>query len=191
MNDGIVQFAGKRKRPEIDTKGRDTGGIGGRRLGRAVEGEIRQFQRAVDVDGDVIVDDLVGTILDLERRQNHTLCIGRAVGLGGEFPGARRHRIIELGPRHQFVDQIPVDGPLAAHAFRGGAEHVGAIVPHLALVHQAGQSAGPRQHREKRQFGQGHGRGAIIDQHDVIGRQRQLIPAAGRGAVDGADEFLA
>ena len=64
------------------------------------------------------------------------------------------------------------------------------VAAHLALVDHARQAAGARQHREQRHFRQRHGGGAVIGQHDVIGRQRQLIAAAGRGAVDDGDEAL-
>ncbi len=64
------------------------------------------------------------------------------------------------------------------------------IAAHLALVDHPRQPAGARQHRQQRHFRQRHGGGAVVGQHDVIGRQRQFIAAAGRGAVDDGDEAL-
>ncbi len=98
-----------------------------------------------------------------------------------------RDRLFELRARHDFVDQPPVDRALALDAFLGGAEHVGVVAPHLALVGDAGEPAGAGQHREQRQFGQRHRRRAVVDQHDVIGGERKLVAAARRGAVDHAD----
>ena len=115
-------------------------------------------------------------------------CAGAAAArLRGELPGARRDRLVELRARHHFVDQPPLDRALAFDAFLGGAEHVGMVAAHFALVGDAREPAGAGQHREQRQFRQRHRRRAVVDQHDVVGRERQLIAAAGRGAVDGAD----
>ena len=100
---------------------------------------------------------------------------------------ARGDRLFKFRARHHFVDQAPLDRALAFHAFFGGAEHVGVVAAHLALVGDARQAAGARQHREQRQFRQRHRRRAVIHQHDVVGGERQLIAAAGRGAVDRAD----
>ena len=82
-------------------------------------------------------------------------------------------------------------GALALDAFLDGAEEIGVVAAHLALVDDARQPAGARQHRQQRHFGQRHGGGAVVGEDDVIGRQRQLIAAAGRGAVDDGDEALA
>ena len=82
------------------------------------------------------------------------------------------------------------DGALALDAFLDGAEEIGVVAAHLALVDDARQPAGARQHREQRHFRQRHRGGAVVGQDDVIGRQRQLIAAAGRGAVDDGDVAL-
>ena len=62
-----------------------------------------------------------------------------------------RHRLLPGRRRHDLIDQPPVDARWAAHAFLGGAEHIGAVAPHLALVGQPRQPAGAGQHREQRQ----------------------------------------
>ncbi len=78
----------------------------------------------------------------------------RTIGGGGESEGAVADLVVPGRRRHDFVDEAPVDGALAAGAFLGGAEDVGAVAAHLALVGEAGEPAGAGQHREQRQFRQ-------------------------------------
>ena len=78
----------------------------------------------------------------------------------------------------------------AADALLDGAEHVGAVAPHLALVGDARETAGAGQHGEQRRLRQRHRRAAVVHQHDVVGGERQLIAAAGGIAVDGANVDL-
>ena len=59
----------------------------------------------------------------------------------------------------------------------------------MALVGQPGQSAGAGQHAEHRHFGQADCRGAVVDQDDLVARQRQFVAAAGASAVDRRQEF--
>ena len=133
----------------------------------------------------VVVDGAV------ERRQRNALAVAVALRGGGEFLGALGDLGFELAVRHDLVDQPPLHGALALDAFLDGAEEVGMVAAHLALVDHARQPAGARQHRQQRHFRQRHGGGAVVGQDDVIGRERQLIAAAGRGAVDHGDEALA
>ena len=97
----------------------------------------------------------------------------------------------QLAVRHDLVDQAPCDRALALDAFLDGAEEIGVVAAHLALVDHARQPAGARQHREQRHFRQRHRGRAVIGEDDVVGRERQFIAAAGRGAVDHGDETLA
>ena len=120
----------------------------------------------------------------------YALGVLRAVGFAGEFRRALGDDLLEARAGHQLVDQVPVDRPPAAHAFRGGAEEIGVVVADLPLVDQPGQPAGPGENREQRELGQRDRRGAVVDQHDVVAGQRQLIAAARRGAVDRADIAL-
>ena len=83
-----------------------------------------------------------------------------------------------------MVDQPPLLRPIGAHALGGGAEKIGEIAAHLALVHQARQAAGSRQHAEEGHFRQADGGGAVIDHQDLVAGERQLIAAARAGAVD-------
>ena len=109
----------------------------------------------------------------------------------GEFLRALLHHLVELGVRHHLVDQPPFHRALALDALLRRAEHVGVVAADLALVGDAGEPAGARQHREQRQFRQRHGRGAVVGQDDVVGGERQLVAAAGAGAGDDADHALA
>ncbi len=97
------------------------------------------------------------------------------------------YRGLEPRRRHHLVDEAPIDGAPALHAFLGGAEVIGTIATHFALVDDAGQPAGAGQNGEKRHFGQRHRRGAVVHQDDVVGRERELVAAAGGSAVDDAD----
>ena len=110
-----------------------------------------------------------------------------AARLRGKLLRARGDRLFELRAGGHFIDQPPLQSALSLHALFGGAEEIGVVAAHFALVGNAGETAGAGQHREQRQFRQRHRRRAVIHQHDVVGRQRQLIAAAGRRAVDGAD----
>ena len=109
----------------------------------------------------------------------------------GKFLGAIGDLAFQLAVRRDLVDQPPCDGALALDAFLDGAEEVGVVAAHLALVDDAGQPAGARQHREQRHFGERDRSRAVIGKDDVIGGERQFIAAAGRGAVDHGDETLA
>ena len=100
------------------------------------------------------------------------------------------HFGLELAVRHDLVDQPPLQRALALDAFLDGAEIVGVIAAYLALVDHAGQPASAGQHGKQRQFWQRHRRRTIVGEHDVIGRQRQLIAASGRGPVDHANKAL-
>src|SRR5262249_27354602 len=86
-------------------------------------------------------------------------------------------------PSRQSTARFPLTPPSVV-AFCRRAERVGEIAPHLAFVGHAGKPTGAGQHREQWQLGQRHRGGAVIDQHDVVGRKRKLIAATRRRAVD-------
>jgi hypothetical protein len=111
--------------------------------------------------------------------------------LGGQCAGALLHLGGKLRRLGDVVDQAPVLGLLAAHAFDAGAEDVGQVVAHMALVGHAGQAAGAGQHAQQRHFGQADGAGAVVHQDDLVAGQGQLVAAAGAGAVDGGQELQA
>ena len=114
-----------------------------------------------------------------------------ALRLARDLLGARGDDLREFRVRHHLVDQLPVGGALALHAFLGGAKHVGKVAADLALVGDAGEAACARQHGEQRHLGQGDVGGAVVGQDDVVAGQRQLVAAAGTGATHGADIMLA
>src|SRR5262249_6930347 len=77
-----------------------------------------------------------------------------------------------LGPRPPPSAGRPVRGALPLDPLPRGAEHVGAIAAHLALVGDGGEPAGAGEHGKQRQLGQRDRRGTVVDQHDVIGCER-------------------
>ena len=157
---------------------------------RPAHGDGREPAFAVDLDIDVRIRNLVLVDLARERRQRNALGAFRPVGLRGDLLRARRHDLFPFRVRHHFVDQPPLDRAGAADAFLDRAEDVGAVAPHLALVGDAGEPAGAGQHRQQRRLRQRHRRAAVVDQHDVVGGERELVAAARRIAVDGADVNL-
>jgi hypothetical protein len=119
------------------------------------------------------------------------LAIGRAVALRGEFGGALLHLLGEHLRLGEIVDQAPFLGTLGADAFGQGAEDVGVVAAHAALVGDAGEAAGAGQHAEQWNFGQADRRRAVIDEDDLVASQRQLVAATGGGAVTGGEELEA
>ena len=156
-----------------------------RALGGAAHRERRDAARAVDRDVDVRVA--------IARRRRSLRASGVSatprVRAGGR---SRRERAARAPARRRrncaglasVVDEPPVLGALAAHAFGRRAEHIGEVVAHVALVGEARQAAGARQHAEQRDLGQRHRRRAIVDQQDLVAGERELVAAAGAGAVD-------
>ncbi len=98
--------------------------------------------------------------------------------------------ISEVAPGGGRVDQAPFHRLSTLHAFGPGGEHVGQVSADVAFVDQPGQAARAREHAEQRHLGEGHGRGPVVDEDDLLARQRQLVAAAGGGAVDGAQPDL-
>ena len=127
----------------------------------------------------------------LDGGQGDALGVLRPARPGGDVFGDLLRLVGKLAGRDQLVDQPPFARPLAAHALGGGAEEVGVVAPHQALVDQARQAAGAGQHGEQRQLGQRHRARAVVGQQDLLAGQRQLVAAAGGDAVDRADVGLA
>ena len=113
--------------------------------------------------------------LDLAATSSAIFLVSSASLLGGISLSTSRHSLRAL----------------AAHALGGGAEEVGVVAPHHALVDQPRQPAGAGQHGEQRQLGQRHRARAVVGQQDLVAGQRQLVAAAGGDAVDRADVALA
>jgi hypothetical protein len=145
----------------------------------------------VDLHRDVLVGHPSASSVRATRGQRNAFAVGRAVALRRQLLGALAHHLLELLRLGDGIDQAPVHRALAAHAFGRGAEDVGQVMAHMALVGDAGQAAGARQHAQQRHLGQRDGGGAVVDQHDVVAGQGQLVAAAGAGAVDRRDELQA
>ena len=88
------------------------------------------------------------------------------------------------------VDQAPVHRLAALHPLGPGGDHVGQVPPDMALVDQPGQASGAGEDAEERHLGQRDGRGAVVDEDDLLAGQGQLVAAAGGRAVDGAQPHL-
>src|SRR6202043_1910976 len=101
-----------------------------------------------------------------------------SIRTGGELTRARAYARVPFGLRDDFVDEPPFDRFLTPHTFFKGTEHVGTVSPHLALVGDTGQASSARQHGKQRSLGERNSRPAIIHQHDVIGRECELVTAA-------------
>ena len=117
-------------------------------------------------------------ILRLERRQRDRRA-ARDVLLRGERLRARGDRLVPLRARHDVIDQAPVLRALALDALGGRAEHVGAVAAHLALVDEAREAAGAGQHGEQRRLGEADRGAAVVDEHRLVARERELVAAAG------------
>ena len=97
----------------------------------------------------------------------------------GKLCRACLNRGVEFRIWDKLVDQPPLLGPFAAHAFLCGTEHIRPVAPHFSFVRHPRQPAGPRQHSQQRHLGQRNRRRAVIGQHDMIACKRQFIPAPG------------
>ena len=189
--DGVLQFACQGQRVPGGAGGFDGGDVGRLRALRALDREDGGALGAIDLDGDVRVAQRVGFHGALQRRQCDALASGRPVAALRQLQRTLAHLLREHGGLGDVVDQAPVLGLLAAHAFGRGAEDVGQIMAHMAFVGHAGQAAGAGQHAQQRHFGQADGTGAVVHQDDLVAGQRQLVAAARAGAVHGGEELQA
>src|SRR5205085_9148184 len=103
--------------------------------------------------------------------------------LRGEGLRALAHRLVPGRAGDEPIDEAPVLGALALEALGERAEHVRAVSTNLALVDEAREAAGARQHREQRRLGERHGAVAVVDEQDLVARERELVTAAGGGAL--------
>ena len=188
--DRVVELARHRQRPPGGAGGFDAGDVGGLRRRRRLDGERGAAACAVDLHGHVLVAQRVGARSCARCGGSATplALAGRSLPLG-ELARALLHRGAELRRLRDLVDQPPLHRALAAHAFGRGAEDVGQVVAHVALVGHARQAAGAGQHAEQRHLGQRDRRRAVVDQHDLVAGQRQLVAAAGARAVHRGEEL--
>ncbi len=185
----IVELAKRPQRPRL---------IAGllervRRVGlRTVGGADRELAdplRAIDRAAHVSILNGVAVNGRIERCQRDPGTGCGPIGFGRHRRRAFGHGALKLTARHDFVDKAPFDGALAAHAFGQRAERIGEIAAHLALVDDARETAGSRQHAEERRFRQRHRGIAIVHQVDLIARERELVAAAGADAVERGEEL--
>ena len=191
VQDGVVEFARHRQRVPVGACGLDAGFVSRHSSSRGLDGEGGGALDAVDHHAHMGVAQAVGFDGAVQGGQLHTFGALRAVAGGGQFLGALFHGLLEHSGLGDRIDQAPVHGLLAAYAFLAGAENVGQVVAHMALVGHAGQATGARQHAQQRHFGQRHRRRTVIDQHDLVAGQGQFVTAAGAGTVEGRDELQA
>jgi hypothetical protein len=158
VKERVVELAERAERPLRAARGLDgVGRRGDRALGR-LHRDVRDARLGVDHERHVLVG--VGRAVDrrcdgLEHDARAALG-GRALRLGlrRELAHALLDGLIEAGARGDRVDEAPLDGALAAHALARGAEDVGAVAAHLALVDEAREPTGAGQHGEQRDLGQ-------------------------------------
>ncbi len=146
---------------------------------RPLDGERCRARRLVDRD----LHDAVRA----ERGELDALA-ARPQGEEGELLGARFHHVGEFLRLGHVIHEPPFLRPIGAHALGGGAEEIGKVAAHLALVDQPREAAGAGQHTQQRHFRQRDGGGTVIHHRDLVARQGQLIAAAGTGAIDGGEE---
>ena len=91
---------------------------------------------------------------------------------------------------HQFIHQLPIQGAPSLDPFGEGAEIIGPVAAHAALIHHPREAAGAGQHGHQGHFRPGHGGRAVIGQRDMIGGQGQFIAAARRRAINKTQIFL-
>ncbi|MPM77318.1 hypothetical protein SDC9_124321 [bioreactor metagenome] len=189
MEDGVVQLASHGQRPPGGTGLFD--GADALRLSplRGLDGDGGRALVAVDVHGHMGVAQAVSALFAFDAGELHALGRSGALAVRCQLARTLRDGVGKLRGLGNRVHQPPVHRALAAHAFHAGAEDVGQIVAHVALVGHAGESAGAGQHAQQRHLRQRDGRRAVVDQHDVVAGQCQLIAAASAGTVYRGDEL--
>ena len=184
--DQVVQRPGHRQRPPVDAGGP---GVGRRRSVRPRHRDVGPPCGPVDRGRDEGVRRGVAVLVPGQRCQGDAGATGPGRGRSGR-PGPLGHGVQEAGSGHRLVDQPPAHRLLAADPLGFGGEHVGMVLAHQALVRDPGEPAGPRQDPEQRHLGQRHRRGAVVDEHELVAGQGQLVAAAGGGSVDRGDPGL-
>ncbi len=128
--------------------------------------------------------------LALERCELDPIGGRRTICGHGHLQRPAPDRLIERGGGNQLVDQTPLQGALALDPLLDGAEHIGAITADVPLVDQTGQATSPGQDPEERDFGQRNRRRAVVDEHDVVGGQGELVATAGGISLQGREVSL-
>ena len=187
--DGIVQLTRQGQGVPRGARSLDAGDVRWLGTRRRLDREGGRALGAVDGHDHVRVDQAVGLDAALDRGQLDALGVSRAVTARRQGQGALAHLLGEDGRLGNVVHQAPVLGPLATHAFHAGAEQVGQVMAHLALVGHAGEATGAGQHAQQRHLGQADGAGAVIHEQDLVAGQGHFVAATGAGAVHGGQEL--
>ena len=106
----------------------------------------------------------------------------------GIFHDQRIHHLeIRIG---EVGDELPLLGALSPDPFDQRGEHVGPVAAHHAFVDESGESARSRQDREQRCLGECDGCIAVVDEQDLVGGERELVPSTGGDAVQSGQILL-
>ena len=124
-----------------------------------------------------------------QRCEQHTTSISRTVTLLRQLQRALAHLLRKHLGFGNVVHEAPVFRLLSAYALGAGTKNVGQVMPHMALVGDAGQATRSRQHTEQGNLGQADRRGAVVHQDDLVTGQRQLVTTTGTGTIHGRQEL--
>ncbi len=189
--DQVVELPAHRQRPERRAQRVHARRVRRRLAPGAAHRDRHQAGLPVEVRGHVRVADVSLADLPGQRGELDAGPARQAPGPGGGGPCPLAHGGVEPARGRDLVDQAPGLRGLAAHALAAGGDHVGEVLADPALVHQPGEAARARQHRQQRHLRHGHGGRAVVDQDDLVAGEGELVPAAGGGAVDRREVGLA
>src|SRR5713101_2088370 len=186
----VVELASHLQRLPFSTGGEGFFYVFGCGIGGADgDGGGASFAIVLNVDKFVVKTGIVGCAF--ERRENYAFCVCGAIALLGELAGALLDVLGKLLRLHDFVNEAPVFGALAAYAVRIGAEDVGMIAADVAFVRDPRKAAGAGENAEKRKLREADGGGAVVDEDDFVAGEGKFVAAAGGGAIERGEEFEA
>jgi hypothetical protein len=158
MKRRVVELTRHRQRPPAGAERQRLFNGPRHRISRCIDDQRRGAAISIESNVHVRVLNSIGLNITSNRRQRDAGRLTRPPARVSKRAGALldvRGKV--LGPNDR-VDQTPIDRPLAAHAVRRGAEHVGVIAADATLVDQPRQPASSREYSEQRHFGQADGR---------------------------------
>ena len=127
----------------------------------------------------------------VQRCQVDAFAVCRAITLCGQDFGALVDFLLEYRGFGDIVDQSPVLRFLTTHTFGSGTENIRQVVTYMTFVGDSRQPASSRQHTEQWHLGQADRARTVVNQDDFVTGQRELVTAAGTGAIDRGNEFEA
>ena len=130
-----------------------------------------------------------GSICFAIRPERYARTPDGPIGTSRKFPSPPCHAIAELARWKDCVDQPPLDRPLSLHAFGDGCKDVRQIASDSSLVHDARQATSAREHGEQRRLRKADRGIPVIDQDDLVARQRELVSATRADAVQGREKL--